>query len=388
MFLDHEGNFLDGFELAAASPAIPLLESGLGHGWIDVVEENHERMVDRPGTARSKAVGPGQLQKRSPLREGKILGVAQPPILAPLEPVLAFSGELSMFGFAHFVDGLVEMLSEVELVEDDFLLGSGQVSQGGVDEGLPHVHGHGCDGIDLLGSARSPELVQGFGLAIIAHEQNLALLEIADDGQVVVAALLGSFIDAQVAAGFDLSASLSSGYRSASHAPGLVPADPGALGNGADIGITQPDDDQSFEERREARAFFGPRHSKLFDSMGGTVEPWYSGMEQGPILEGVEVAPASFPVIVDGGALLAFGTDPQLLRGQSHGDVDLAFLELEFHLLHAPRSSQTEQLRIESLVVHESISPGSMPGETLAPLGRRRANELTHPKPGRATFRT
>ena len=100
-----------------------------------------------------------------------------------------------MFPAAHFVDGVVQMFDDVELVEHDLVVRPGQVGAGGLHVGFPHVHGDGADAVALGRRQGGPEAVQALLLAIVGQVEHPALLQIGHDRQVPMPLGDGLLID-------------------------------------------------------------------------------------------------------------------------------------------------------------------------------------------------
>src|SRR5690606_9283538 len=147
-----------------------------------------------------------------------------------------------------------------------------------------------------------------------------------------------------------------------------------------------PVDGERLEESREARAFLRPRNAQLLHAVSRTVEARHAGVEQGLILEGVEVAPGPLSVVMDRSSFETFRADPKLFRRQRNGDVHLKLLELDLHHFNANRRKLSEQFDVESLDDHDWLPTGAMHDENLAPPRRRSARELRHTKSGRGNF--
>ncbi len=117
----------------------------------------------------------------------------------------------------------------------------------------------------------------------------------------------------------------------------LVPAEMKPLGNSRDGGLLHPVDLQSFKEGGEPGVVLGPRDANLPGTVVRTLQARDAGVENCPVLDGIEVAPGPFPVVVDGGSFQTLRTDPEFLRTQNNEEVGLSRGELQSHPLDPPR---------------------------------------------------
>src|ERR1700692_131119 len=116
----------------------------------------------------------------------------------------------------------------------------------------------------------------------------------------------------------------------------------------------EPIDDQRLEEGREARAGLAPGDPDLLDAVVGTLHPGHLREQDGGVLAGVEVPPATRQVIVAGAEPAALGARPLLGRA---GDVDAdlavaAILKVELGLRDGPRGLDAEDSLVEVFVSH------------------------------------
>ena len=100
-----------------------------------------------------------------------------------------------MLAAPHVIDGLVQMLDDVELVEHDLAVRLGQVRARGLHVGLPHVHGHGGDAVALGRRQGGPEAVQARLLAVVGQVEHPAPLQIGHDRQVAMPLGDGLLVD-------------------------------------------------------------------------------------------------------------------------------------------------------------------------------------------------
>src|SRR5690606_3444397 len=383
--MDCERHFLDRHQLAAARPSEPVFEMTIHDRWILQLVDAHEGLFDGPSAGGLEIGGTQEATELAPLSAGEAIGMTEPVELGSLEDVVTQGAQLSVLGPPNQVHSLVEVEGDVVLVEDDLLLGLGNEFMNGPDEGLPHVDGDALKSGAFLESERFPEGIEAFLLAVVGNVENAGAVECIDDGDVLMPTLKRCLVDAQVHERLGFTSRESAFDGALLDSRGAVPAELQSLCDRVDRRLKHPVDGERLEESREARAFLRPRNAQLLHAVSRTVEARHAGVEQGLILEGVEVAPGPLSVVMDRSSFETFRADPKLFRRQRNGDVHLTLLELELHLFNAPGRSQTEQFGVESLVVHDWLPPGTMPDENLAPPRRRSARELSHTKSGRGS---
>ncbi len=180
-------------ERRTGKPSAPFDRAGAGDGRIAY------RASPRPYLGES-AVECEQCLELLPLA---LLEIAPPPQqqppLASEHPagVAALAEELRPSGL---VDRVVDMAEDVELVRDD--PGVRQVGPETLREGLPHVDTHGPDGAPLAArQGLGEEAVQGLALPLQPDPERFPPLQVADDGQKLVALAKIDLIDPQVPQG-------------------------------------------------------------------------------------------------------------------------------------------------------------------------------------------
>ena len=112
--LDGAGDVFDGFEAAAASPAVPAFEQGLGLGGaVGAAEDLTQGLFDAEGAMGFEVEA---------LEVVELVDLVLAPGLLVLEPDVAGAtqrgGGLDLLA-AHLVDCFVDQLDDVELVEGD-----------------------------------------------------------------------------------------------------------------------------------------------------------------------------------------------------------------------------------------------------------------------------
>ena len=106
--------------------------------------------------------------------------------MGPCQPGIACLLQNSLFRPSHAVHGVMQMLGDVELVEDD--LGVGVIERGTrrLDVRLPHVHRDRLNPVPLCGRQRRPEPIKALLLAVLGQIEHVTALQIRDHRQVAV----------------------------------------------------------------------------------------------------------------------------------------------------------------------------------------------------------
>ena len=106
--------------------------------------------------------------------------------MVPLQPLIALGCKLSILSLANLIDGLPEVLGDVELVEHDLGIRIRNVRARGADVGRPHVH---CDVIKLR-AAPGPQTLeiglQNLLLAVVGHVNHDFRVDVVNHRHVLV----------------------------------------------------------------------------------------------------------------------------------------------------------------------------------------------------------
>lgn len=118
----------------------------------------------------------------------------------------------------------------------------------------------------------------------------------------------------------------------------LIPAQSELTGDGFLAGRLEQVDGEALEHRREAAGGFGPRKLHGANAVLGAPAARRYGLQDGPVLAGVQVPPTAGGLAVmeraQPAALRARPLDGWLVRQM---DVDFPIGQLQFHAFHAPR---------------------------------------------------
>lgn len=241
-----------------------------------------------------------------------------------------------MLGAAHVIHGVVEVLGDMKLVEDDLGLCCLHMLPRGLNVGLPHVHGDRGDPCALDRAQGLPEPIQTLLLPILGQVEDAAAIQVGDHGEVAVLLGEGVLIDAQVRHDV-LGASAQSPVDGLFLDPlGLIPRNAQQPRGPLHRALPEQVDGQPLEQGRELAAGFGPGNGNLLDSVCRTCHPAPLGLNSGGQLVGIQVPPPAGLPIIAGPQRLASGTWVRLWPGIVRHNYLLS-LHIQFHV--SPRFS-------------------------------------------------
>ncbi len=274
-----------------------------------------------------------------------------------LEPEIAGAGEFGLelaFEAADFIDGVVDEADDVELVEG--LGGVGQRIGNAFDVGFGQV---GADlgngkGISLMGLEILGEVGNGAGILAGSDEKNFALLEIDEEGNVVVAAAGRGFVDADLSDGGMVGLGAGGIHVMVEDAPnqGVVFAD--QTGGRQDGHGLNKLNDEGFKQQGEAAVGSGPRHVDAVDAAAGTLDARGTGVEVGLVLEEVQVAPSENVGVVGLAGSVAEGTSKARATGEIEVDVEASGVDGETAMVNHPGWEQAQR-RLKEFILVEVV---------------------------------
>ena len=193
--LDHLGGLLDRWQLAAASPLIPLREKLVRVACVGVFPEPAELFADGPrsGGLELRLFQRFELQ---PFVVAQVLRIEEPKLFGPCECLVSILLQGFVFLTSNLVDGLIEVLADVEPVMHDF--GLRGVLLDTVLEGFPHVDRHRFDVLFLLGREGLPEFASGRFVAALADCQHAMPINVRHHADVVMAFAETLLVDSQM----------------------------------------------------------------------------------------------------------------------------------------------------------------------------------------------
>ena len=287
----------------------------------------------------------------------------QPQVARLHQPVVALLLQGAVLRPSNLVDRRPQVLRHVELVERNQRL---RVLAHRPDVGRPHVHRHHLDA-PAAGFAHRVEIaVEGRGGAAVRHVQHprLRRRQVVDHRHVLVPPLERRLVDPHRLRRGGRAPRQSSPNRPFLDPRHLVPAQPALPRHRREARHLQPVDHHRLEQRREPRLRFRPRDLDLLHSVLGTADPRYLRPDQRSVLHRVQMAPHPRTSVVarTGGAA---GRADQRLARELHGHFDVALVEGQSHVAHAPRPLDAQQLLVESRLGH----PASLPTGRTDPAG-------------------
>jgi hypothetical protein len=260
---------------------------------------------------------------------------------------------------AHLVDGVVDELDGVELVEGD--LGLGEVVIDPLDEGRTHVDADLLDagGITVVGFEVVGELGNGVGILAIGDEEDTASIDIDEERDVVVPTPRGSFVDgdaADVAVVGPLARLLHPVMQDAPEL-GVVLLD--EAGSGSDGHGRHQRHGKRLEQQREAGAGPGPRHRNLLDAAVRAGDARGARVQERLMLEEVEMPPGLLHGVVRRAVGLgAVGARKAATCREVDLDVEAALLGVEGGGLDQPRRHDAER-QLQQIGITHGLSPAA-----------------------------
>ena len=179
----------------------------------------------------------------------------------------------------------------MELVEGD--LGFGEVVIDALDEGAAHVDAHFLDAgrIAVVGFEIVGEGGNRIGVAAVGHEQHAPLIDVDEQRDIVVPASGGCFVDGHALDACEVGAcarSLDPVMDDAPQTRVMLLHKPSC---GSDRHGGDERHDEGLEQQREAGTGPRPRHGDLLDAAVGAGDARHARVQEGLVLEEVEMPP-------------------------------------------------------------------------------------------------
>ncbi len=188
--------FLHGLQAAAHGPRAPLLEKPAGPVGAPVIPENVKGLLEEIGP-HGLEITMKQIGELFVLLGSEVLSSFEETVASPFQERLK-APLFERFGLvlAHLIDGLVEFLGDVEAVEN--VQGVGQFFGDDLEVGLPHIAAYDLDVLAALPAQAAEDLEQGLGGTAFANEEQAleTVIDLVDEGQVMMAQTVGDLIDA------------------------------------------------------------------------------------------------------------------------------------------------------------------------------------------------
>jgi len=272
------------------------------------------------------------------------------------EPEIAGAGEFRMefpFQAADFIDGVVDETDDVELVEGE--VGIGQMISDAIDKGLGHVGADLGNGlrISLMGAEVLGKVGDGGGILAGGDEQDLALLEIDEQGNVVLAAAGSGLIDADLRDGGMVGLAAGRIHVMVEDAPnqGVVFTDQ-ARGSQDRHGLDESED-EGFKQQGEAAVRPGPGDVDAVHAAARTLDAGGAGVEKGLVLEEVQVAPSEGFGIAGFRGSGAEGTSKGSTAREIEVEIEASGFDGKTAMINQPGWQQTQRRLEQFVFVHE-----------------------------------
>ena len=292
---DHSGDLLHRLDLGAQHVGGPLLEQTGDDADLLAVEDFAQVLAIEPGAGGSPARRLGDQGIEVDAAGGR-------KAVAVLEqsPTHALEGRIGfLFNAAHLIDGGRGMGDDMKFVESDAR--PRQMFADPFDEGRRHVDAHR---LNLLGGSvmrlqvfgKAPD---GLGLFALGHEHDLAFGDISSEGQIVMAAPGGGFIDRHRGDGGQIG--FGQGKIDITRANGMhtMPRHVHQLGNCGKRHLLGHGQDQGLEQKSEAGELAEPLRLDLRHAPVGQIHPRRPDLQEAFVLEEVEMPQPLDPGVMD-----------------------------------------------------------------------------------------
>lgn len=361
VFSDGSRGLSDGFEPGAQSAGDPELPRLFGPEAGAIAPEAVGGFFERPG--------PGGLEGRTdePVESAPDVGLElasairahQPVVLGASELFAALAAKLAMLHLAHVVDSLVDAGGDMEAVEGDLGRSIGDRGDGGIDVGLPHVHGDAFNGLSLNSGKAFIEGGKAVGLALVGDKEHPRSGEIGDDRDVLVALLKGGLVDADPARVDRFPTLEATSHGALLNGVHRAPAQVQPARHGPQRRMVEPVDDQGLEQGREARARIGPRQANLANAVLTTLDARNVGSQDRAKLASIQMSPSARLVIVDGAIRTALRARRASSGLEDQSDLNLLLIKPQLDVSHSPGRFDPQNPRIQVSVSHtlESTAP-------------------------------
>ncbi len=165
--IDHGGELLVGSQTLPFQGCAPVLEKATCPAFGLVVPELSECLFEHIGSVQAFVGFEQKLQGLAALA-GKVLSVRKQRKLLAFDEASILAGQPRILALAHRVQRLSQMAYDMELVEQNTGLRSVLSLQGGLSEGLPHIHNGKPNRAALPRPQPREELVHALFRAVLA----------------------------------------------------------------------------------------------------------------------------------------------------------------------------------------------------------------------------
>lgn len=300
MTLDQFGELLVRLQTAPLELCLPIIEELPSPGGILVIPKLPERFFEHVGFAQA-FIGFEQERQRASSVQIEIGFMRQKCIALPFDEALILAGDPCVFLTPDLVEGIRQVFQDVELVEDDFGLGS--VARERVSERFPHVHDCQAQGTVPLGPHSVEEAIHIFFATakLLAHPDWPLLVKVGDYDGVLMTFLDRYFINADSPQTFRrnmLGPEIP--HVADIHAPDLVPTEPMKFGGLLDGHCPAEPADDLLEALGKTPRFGQPSqgfllHTNAFPAVHSAILEF----QVNPDAPGIDVAHLMCPAVVE-----------------------------------------------------------------------------------------
>lgn len=216
-----------------------------------------------------------------------VLRAVQPQILAAIERLVPCRHEVAVLLLADRVHRLADAVHDVETIEDHLRVRLRNLGPRRLDVGLPHVHRHRLDAVELLGHQPCVVAVKtrlGPAFGNVLHR---ALVQVADQRPVAMALGRLVLIDADAAHNPHLLAGAPPRDCSLHHHPRFVPADPQDSHAPVHVALAQHVDGEAFEQLKGQSLKQTPTHTAAEQVTTRISRSMYPGKDPNPMFVSV-----------------------------------------------------------------------------------------------------
>ena len=269
---------------------------------------------------------------------------------------------------SDLVDGVADELHDVEAVECD--LGLGEIVGDAGDEGRAHVDRGLLDagGIAAVRLDMIRKLTDDIGAATVGDEHDASVVDVGDDGDVVLSALCRGLIDGDACDAGEIHARDGRADVVEDDAPQTFVGDLEEARGDGDGHMDGERHGEALEQQREAGAGPCPRHGDEAHAALRAVDAWRARGEDRLVLEEVEMAPLLLDGVVHGAtARVALRAAEAAACLEVERDIEAPLGGVERGRCDEPRRRDAEGELKEVIVAHVAPGLGSILAASVPP---------------------
>ena len=279
----------------------------------------------------------------------------EPQKLGAGEHRVAFVPQVLVLLFANLINGLIHQLHDMKTIKDDLFAPIEQATRYRVDVTASHVHGHRFNALQLFICKLIEVGLQACAIVALGDFLHRASVQIADNGDVVLASPGMLLIDSKLgndALGLGSQPSL---HGPVHQMPGLVPADAKNPSTRLNMSVAQHLNGKPFKKQGEARTLLRPGKPYLAHSVFRANHPRRPGMQKRAKLTTVQMPPCALRGMIVQRALGSTLRAPPLKPlGVLNPDIDSLIFDIDFNLRHRPWSFKSQQMMVQFCIMHDS----------------------------------